>query len=118
MKRSTALMALLPVLILGGCSKEQAEQRARQAAEKMKESIPDVDGRALAQEVDPEVVREAQKALIVVKEYQGEANGELDSVTVNAIQAFQRSRGIRDDGILDDRTLRLLREALPPGAAG
>ena len=33
-----------------------------------------------------------------------EANGKLDSVTINAIQAFQRSAGLKDDGIIDAHT--------------
>ncbi len=94
-----------------GCQGD-TEARAREAAEKIKASIPDVQARALAQKVSEEEVREAQQALQVVKEYMGEVNGELDAITVNAIQAFQRSRGLRDDGILDDRTKRELRKVL------
>jgi|GEM_PF-2421089 len=94
-----------------GCQAD-TEARAREAAEKIKTSIPDVQARALAQKVSEEEVREAQQALQVVKEYMGEVNGKLDAITVNAIQAFQRSRGLRDDGILDDRTKRELRKVL------
>jgi peptidoglycan hydrolase-like protein with peptidoglycan-binding domain len=53
-----------------------------------------------------------------VHEYLGEVNGKLDSVTVNAIQAFQRSRGLRDDGLLDERTKRELRAVLESSARG
>ncbi|GIW43147.1 MAG: hypothetical protein KatS3mg077_0429 [Candidatus Binatia bacterium] len=94
-----------------GCQTD-TEARARQAAEKIKESIPDIQARALSQPATEEEVREAQAALREVKEYLGEVNGKLDAITVNAIQAFQRSRGLRDDGILDERTRRELRKVL------
>ena len=110
---SVSLGVLLVLCLIGGvgCSKEGAELRAREAAEKMKESLPDVDGKALAQKLAPEEVRHAQQALTTLKEYQGEINGQLDSITVNALQAFQRSQGLRDDGILNDVTKRRLQEA-------
>ncbi len=88
------------------------EARAREAAEKIKESIPDIHTRALSQPVTEAEVREAQAALREVKEYLGEVNGKLDTITVNAIQAFQRSRGLRDNGILNERTKRELRKVL------
>ncbi|MCX8071658.1 MAG: peptidoglycan-binding protein [Candidatus Binatia bacterium] len=97
---------------------QDTEARAREAAEKIKESIPDVQARALSQPVTEEEVREAQLALREVKEYLGEVNGKLDAVTVNAIQAFQRSRGIRDDGILNERTKRELRKVLSEAQSG
>ncbi len=103
------------LLFLGGCETD-TEARARKAAEKIKESIPDVQARALAQPVTEEDVRLAQTALRAVHEYLGEINGKLDSVTVNAIQAFQRSRGLRDDGILDERTKQELRAVLESGS--
>lgn len=107
---------LIPMLwllaaVLNACQAD-TEARAREAAEKIKESIPDVHARALAQPVSEEDVREAQLALREVKEYLGEVNGKLDTITVNAIQAFQRSRGLRDDGILNERTKRELRKVL------
>lgn len=96
-----------------GCSDEEAERRAKQAAEKIKESMPDVVAKALAQEVAADDVKMAQSALTAAKEYQGEINGKLDSVTVNAIQAFQRTHGLRDDGILNDKTKARLRSVGP-----
>lgn len=107
---------LLAVGLLGfaslwsGCS--DTEARARQAAEKMKQSMPDVEARALAQPLSEAEVKEAQEGLRAASEYLGEIDGKLDSVTVNAIQAFQRSRGVKDDGILNDRTKRELRTLL------
>lgn len=107
----TRLGALILAAFVAGCQGD-TEARARQAAEKIKESIPDVQGRALEQRATEEEVREAQRALRIVKEYLGEVNGTLDPVTVNAIQAFQRARGLRDDGILNERTKRELRKVL------
>lgn len=102
------------VVLLAGCQGD-TEARAREAAEKIKESIPDVQARALEQRVSEQEVREAQQALRIAKEYLGEVNGKLDPVTVNAIQAFQRARGLRDDGILNERTKRELRNVLAEG---
>ena len=96
------------------CSPEHAEQRARLAAAKMKESLPDIDGAAQAQHAAPEVVRAAQQALTTLQEYHGEITGELDQVTINAIQAFQRTQGLRDDGVLDARTQQRLAAAAKP----
>ena len=98
---ATLLLGLVSLL---GCSDEAAERRARAAAEKVKESMPDVHAVALAQPVSAEDVRAAQAALAQLREYQGEVNGKLDTVTINAVQAFQRSQGLDDDGILDEDT--------------
>jgi len=94
----------LGMLLLGGCSGESAEARARAAAEKVKESMPDVEAKALAQKVTPEQVKHAQEALAAAQEYQGEVTGQLDAVTVNAIEAFQRAHGVKGDGILNEKT--------------
>jgi peptidoglycan hydrolase-like protein with peptidoglycan-binding domain len=106
-----ALAVVLGLTLWAGCDQHSAEQRARQAAEKMKESLPDIDGAALAQKLPPEVVKQLQEQLTIVKEYQGEISGEFDSVTVNALEAFQRSHGLKDDGVLTDQTKRRLEEA-------
>ncbi len=98
-----ALLAAL-VAITASCHGPTAEQRAREAAEKIMASMPDVDAAALAQKVDPATVQEVQRELTTVEEYQGEINGKLDSVTVNAIEAFQREAGLEDNGILDSGT--------------
>lgn len=87
------------------CTQEHREERARAAAAKMKASLPDIDGAAQAQHASPEAVRAAQQALTALHEYQGAITGQLDQVTINAIQAFQRAQGLRDDGVLDSRTL-------------
>lgn len=95
---------VLTALLAAGCSKESVEERARATAEKIQRSMVDVEGIALAQQVTPEVVSEVQRNLTAVNEYQGEINGALDSVTVNAIQAFQRSAGLKDDGLITPKT--------------
>jgi peptidoglycan hydrolase-like protein with peptidoglycan-binding domain len=92
------------------CNGETGELRAREALEKMQSSMQDRMGVALAQKATPDEIKQAQTALSGLKEYMGEINGKLDSVTVNAIEAFQRSRGLDDDGILDAETKKLLAE--------
>jgi len=108
----TSLLAALMIVMLCGCSKESTERRAREAAEKIKESIPDVEAKALEQKVSADQVSAAQKALTAAHEYQDEVNGKLDSVTINAIEAFQRTHGLQGNGILDEKTQRLLNEQL------
>ncbi len=108
----TVVFLAVTLIALAGCSGKNAEKRGREALEKIKESIPDVEAKALAQKVTPEQVQRAQEQLLTLKEYLGEPNGKLDSVTVNSIEAFQRSRGIEADGILNEKTERLLREAV------
>ena len=80
-------------------------------------SLKDVEAIALEQKVEAEVVKQAQLQLTALKEYQGEVNGKLDSVTVNAIQAFQRTAGIEDDGILNEKTRKKLADAAPRAPA-
>jgi peptidoglycan hydrolase-like protein with peptidoglycan-binding domain len=95
-----------------GCDDAERERRAREAAEQMKESIPDVHAHALEQAATPEDIELAQRALTAEKEYMGPIDGKLDRVTVNAIQAFQRRHDLADNGILAGRTLELLRAAV------
>jgi len=106
-----AVIASLIVAVLSGCSRG-IEDRAREQAEKVIHQMGDAESRALAQQATPEQVRQAQSALTLVHEYMGEVNGQLDAVTVNAIEAFQRTKGLKDDGILNEKTQRLLQEAL------
>lgn len=90
---------LAPCLVLalsvGGCDAGSTERRAREAAEHIQASIRDYDGPALAQELEPKVVREVQTHLTTLREYMGEIDGEIDQVLVNAIQAFQRAQNER-----------------------
>jgi peptidoglycan hydrolase-like protein with peptidoglycan-binding domain len=115
MRRTLLILAVLPML--AACTGKNAETRAREAEKKIKDSIPDVMGIALAQEAKPEEVKEAQVALRTLSEYLGEPTGQLDAVTVSAIQAFQRTQGLKEDGILSDKTMRLLREAAAKAGA-
>ncbi len=105
------LVGCTAVLLLAACNGHTAETRAREAAEKIKESMPDVEAKALAQKVDAAQVQQAQEALRKVHEYLGEADGKLDAVTVNSIEAFQRAHGLTADGILNEKTQRTLQEA-------
>jgi len=111
-----ALLGLV-ALLAAGCSQRDAETRAREAAEKIKASIPNVEEHALEQKVSADEVKTAQEQLTKLNEYQGEVNGKLDSVTVNAIEAFQRDKGLKADGILTAETKRLLQESAGTGAA-
>ena len=108
--RRTVLMAVV-LAFLAACSGKDAETRAREAEKKIKESIPDVVGAAMAQKVTPEQVKQAQEELKVLSEYLDEPSGTLDAVTVSAIQAFQRTEGLKADGMLNEKTMRLLQEA-------
>ncbi|HVO24405.1 MAG TPA: peptidoglycan-binding domain-containing protein [Candidatus Margulisiibacteriota bacterium] len=107
--RRTVIILMLTVL--AACTGKDAETRAREAERKVKESIPDVVGAALAQKASPDQIKQAQQDLKVLSEYLGEPTGTLDAVTVSAIQAFQRTQGLKADGMLTGKTLRLLQEA-------
>ncbi len=109
-----ALVGGLLLALIGatGCSDADLERRAKDAAQRMKDSIPDVHAHALAQNAPEDKVRQAQQALTQLSEYQGEVNGKLDRVTINSIQAFQRTHSIEDHGLLDDATMQLLQTAL------
>ena len=111
-----ALLGLL-ALLTAGCSQRDAETRAREAAEKIKASIPNVEEHALEQKVSADEVKTAQEQLAKLNEYQGEVNGKLDSVTVNAIEAFQREHDIEANGLLTGETRRLLQKAFDGGSA-
>jgi peptidoglycan hydrolase-like protein with peptidoglycan-binding domain len=96
-----------------GCGGRSIEDRAREAAEKAKDTSfgPDFEALAIAQPIDPAVAKEVQENLTTIHEYQGEIGIKFDSVTVNAIQAFQRSANLKDDGIVDERTRTALQTA-------
>jgi peptidoglycan hydrolase-like protein with peptidoglycan-binding domain len=117
MRRAIPLVLCVLAGLGAGCSRESIEERARSTAEKIQQSMVDVEAVALEQQASPEVISEAQRHLTAVNEYQGEINGTLDSVTVNAIQAFQRTAGLTDDGILTEETRKALAEAASRAAA-
>jgi peptidoglycan hydrolase-like protein with peptidoglycan-binding domain len=114
MRQTVLMLALL--MAVAACTNRNAETRAREAEKKIKEAIPDVMGTALAQKISPEDLKKAQQELKVLSEYLGDATGKLDPVTVSAIQAFQREQSLRADGILSDKTMRLLQEAATKAA--
>ena len=109
MRRTLILLAA--IFAIAACTTKDAETRAREAEKKIKDSIPDIVGAALAQNAPPEQIKLAQEELKALSEYLGEANGKLDPVTVSAIQAFQRTQGMKADGLLSDKTMRLLQKA-------
>ena len=120
---SKLLAAAIVASILLGCSStdesktsEAMEKRMRDIEKRIKASMPKTQEIALEQKVGPDVVRAAQESLKKLNEYQDEPSGQIDMVTVNAIQAFQRRAGLKEDGLLDDRTLRALREAAAKGS--
>jgi len=108
----TTIAMLGALVCLCGCTGQSAESRGREAEKKIKESIPDVEGKALAQKVSADQVKKAQEALQAANEYMGEADGRLDAVTVNSIEAFQRAHGLEGNGLLNEKTQRLLAEEL------
>jgi peptidoglycan hydrolase-like protein with peptidoglycan-binding domain len=111
MMRHLALVIAAVALLTSACSERGAETRAREAADKIKASMLSVEGKALAQKVPIAELKTVQLQLRKLHEYQGEINGELDAVTVNSIEAFQRSQGVEADGMLTAKTRQLLEEA-------
>ena len=111
MKLWIVVLLVLSAVGLIGCDDAEVERRARDAAEKLQDSIPDVVGDALKQKVSEEEIKQAQQALSNLKEYMGEVNGRLDPVTIHSIQAFQRSQGMEDDGLLNFETQQALLDA-------
>jgi peptidoglycan hydrolase-like protein with peptidoglycan-binding domain len=105
--------------LVAGCSTGDPEQRAREMAEKMKNSIPNVEQVAAQQKVAPEVVKKVQEDLTKLYEYMGPVTGDLDPVTINAIQDFQRQRDLVPNGLLNDKTVSELDKAAaaPPHAS-
>ena len=114
MRSTLACVLLATALGAAACSDADLERRAKDAAQRMKDSIPDVHAKALAQAAPTDRVELAQRVLASLREYQGEVNGKLDHVTVNAIQAFQRAQSLEDHGLLDETTMQSLQAALPP----
>ena len=82
--------AAILIALISACSGPTSEERARAVAADIEASIQDFDTAALAQEIDPKIVREIQTQLTELKDFMGEIDGEIDPVLINAIQAFQR----------------------------
>src|SRR5262245_17613284 len=108
--------ALIAAVVLVACSKQSVEDRAREQAEKIQKGMVDVEAVALDHKTTPDIVSEVQRNLTAINEYQGEINGTLDSVTINAIQSFQRTAGLKDDGIITDKTREKLAAAAKTNA--
>lgn len=108
-------LAVASTLLLGlaapACKIPTDQDRAKAAEESAKKSLVAIDHAALEQKVDADKVKKIQQQLTAVKEYKGDVNGKLDQVTINAYEAFQRSNGLFPDGMLNDKTLKLLEEA-------
>jgi peptidoglycan hydrolase-like protein with peptidoglycan-binding domain len=115
---TAAVLGALVALAVGGCSRQTIEEKARDTLEKIQKSMVDVEAIALEQKAPADVVSEVQRNLTAIHEYQGEINGKLDSVTVNAIQAFQRTAGLKDDGIISETTRKKLAAAAGPAPQG
>ena len=98
------------LVLISGCSSELSEEKARAAADRARDSIKPLDHGAMEQRIPPETVKKVQEELIVLKEYMGPVTGKLDVVTLNALEAFQRSQGILADGQFNDRTLQALEQ--------
>ncbi|MBI1813663.1 MAG: peptidoglycan-binding protein [Deltaproteobacteria bacterium] len=105
------LAVLVLLVACSGCSKQDVEARGRDAAVKIKASIPDVESIALEQKASAADIKAVQEQLARLNEYQGDADGKIDSVTVNAIEAFQRTQGLKANGLLTDDTKKHLQEA-------
>lgn len=108
--RTAAVWVAAAATLASACRGPDAES-GRAAVEAMQRSIVDVDGAALAQRVDARTIADIQRQLTVLNEYQGAVDGRIDTVLVNAIQAFQRTAGLRDDGMLTAQTRRRLASA-------
>jgi peptidoglycan hydrolase-like protein with peptidoglycan-binding domain len=95
-----------------GTTSKAMEQRMREIEKKMKDSMPKTQQIALAQKPDPAVVKKTQADLKALSEYlEDPPSGKIDMVTVNAIEAFQRRVGLKEDGLLTEETLKKLDEA-------
>ncbi len=95
-------------LLAAGCSGDIAQEKARLAAEKAQVGLQPLDAGALEQDLDADTVKTVQEQLTTLKEYMGPITGKLDTVTVNALEAFQRAHDITADGRFNDATLQAL----------
>jgi len=124
MKRRTAAICTvmaLPLVGLAAChspdpdsgtTSKAMEQRMREIEKRVKDSMPKTQQIAMAQKSDAAVVRKVQDQLKILNEYlEPSPSGKIDMVTVNAIEAFQRRVDLKDNGLLNEETLRKLEEA-------
>ncbi len=87
------------------CSGDLTEEKARLAAERAREGLQPLDAGAMEQDLDAATVEKVQKQLTTLNEYMGPITGKLDPVTLNALEAFQRSHDITPDGRFNPETL-------------
>jgi peptidoglycan hydrolase-like protein with peptidoglycan-binding domain len=97
-------------------SSKTMEARMKEIEKRMKDSMPKTQENALAQKVDEAVVKKVQTQLKALSEYLDEPSGKMNMVTVNAIEAFQRRERMKEDGLLNEETLKKLEAAA--GKAG
>jgi len=110
--RALTWLAAAALATLGlACSGDIAEEKARLAAEKAQETIRPLDAGAMAQDIDADTVKQVQEQLTTLKEYMGPITGRLDQVTLNALEAFQRTHDITADGRFNEETLEALATA-------
>lgn len=113
------LALLFGIVTLGACSSKDPAATAKEFAERAKSSIRSLDHAATSQKVEPDALKQIQQQLTAIQEYMGPINGKLDQVTLNAFEAFQRSEGMKADGMFTKSALtRLAEVAAQHGSAG
>lgn len=110
MKNRVLRLCFAALLGLAAFGCKDAATRAREAEGKIRAQLKDPMADALNQKLPAEQVKEAQEHLATLKEYLGDKDGVLDSVTVNAVQAFQAANGLSANGMLTTQTMEKLRE--------
>ena len=110
--RGLALLAAAAIGLAACDSQDDSTTSMRDTEKRIKDSLPKTQEIALAQNVEPALLAKVQAELKALNEYLDDPpSGKIDMVTVNAIEAFQRRVGVRDDGLLDSETLRRLEDA-------
>ncbi len=104
-------VAALALGSLAACSGQITEEKARAAADAIKDAIKPLDHAALDQDAPQSTIERIQRELTALHEYQGPITGKLDRVTINGLEAFQRTAGFTPDGALDEDTLQALSAA-------
>src|SRR5262249_3349334 len=109
--RCVLFCALGLLLSAVACSGPTLEERAKEAEGSAKKSLLSIDHDAYGQKIDPAEVKKVQEQLTALNEYMGPVNGKLDTVTINAFEAFQRNNDLHPDGMFTRATLSLLEAA-------
>ncbi len=111
------LPALLAAAMIAGCASKDPDAALKAAAERAKAAIKSIDHAAFQQKVEPAEVKQVQQQLTAIQEYMGPIDGQLNAVTLNAVEAFQRSEELSPDGMLTQETLSRLSEAAAAATA-